>query len=332
MDKTEKEKIMKLTRFLAASTMAIALALPAGAEVKIALDSPPDLEKSGTYVWAHTFGEYLNANGMEAREYERNSLGEEAERLDQVSQGLLEVSMSDAKSAGTLDGTIFGAMMPYFFEDMEQLDRALDEGGMLDRINEGTTPKGVRVLDIVYTGTPSGIFTTEVPIRTFEDIQGVRMRALDEVQITTFENWGSKGTIVSWSEVPNALQTGVAGGYINPAFVPLTYGHTAFIKYFTNAKMSASVRVAIASEDWYQGLSDEERQIVADAVAEAHDANRDLVSDDTAVLKELEEADIEVIELSPEERAKFREASQPIYQETDMPEGALDAWNAAVGR
>ncbi|EDQ04431.1 TRAP dicarboxylate transporter, DctP subunit [Sulfitobacter indolifex HEL-45] len=310
----------------------MAVSMPAAAEVKIALDSPPDLEKSGTYVWAHTFGNYLNEHGMDAEEYERNSLGEEAERLDQVSQGLLEVSMSDAKSAGTLNGTVSGASMPYFFDDLDQLDMALDKGGMLARINEGTTPKGVRVLDLVMTGTATGIFTTEVPIRAFEDMQNVRMRALDEVQINTFEQWGSKGTIVSWSEVPNALQTGVAGGYINPAFVPLTYGHTAFIKYFTNAEMSPSVRVAIASEDWYQSLSDEEREIVEQAVNAAHEANRKLVSDDSAVLKQLEEAGIEVIELTAEEREKFRAASQPIYEATDMPEGALEAWNTAVGR
>ncbi|WP_333828308.1 TRAP transporter substrate-binding protein [Pararhodobacter sp.] len=323
---------MKLTKILATSGVVVALALPASAEVKIALDSPPDLVRSGTYVWAHVFGEYLNENGIVAQEYERNSLGEEAERLDQVSQGLLEVSMSDAKSVGTLDSTIMGALMPYFFDGMEQLDHAMDAGGMLDHINASITPRGVRLLAIVYTGTPAGIFTTEVPIRTLDDMQGLRMRALDEGQITTFQHWGARGTIVSWSEVPNALQTGVAGGYINPAFVPLTYGHTAFINYFTNAEMSPSVRVAIASEDWFQGLSDDERQIVYAAVERANAANRELVSDDTAILQELEAAGIEVIELSAEERARFREASQPIYQATNMPAGALEAWNAAVGR
>ena len=50
------------------------------------------------------------------------------------------------------------------------------------------------------------------------------------------------------------------------------------------------------------------------------------------VLLELEEAGIEVIELSDEERGKFREASRPIYETMDMPEGALEAWNTAVGR
>ena len=93
---------MRPIKTLAAIGFAIACAGPVAAEVKIALDSPADIENSGSYVWANTFSEYLNANGMEAVEYERGALGEEAERLDQVSQGLLEVSMSDVKSAGQL--------------------------------------------------------------------------------------------------------------------------------------------------------------------------------------------------------------------------------------
>ena len=322
---------MTIKAFIAASAAVVALALPASAEVKIALDAPPDMDKSGTSVWAHTFAEYLKSNGLDAVEYERNSLGEEAERLDQVSTGLLEVSMSDAKSAGQLDGTIFGAMMPFFFDDIAQLDKALD-GGMLEKINEGRLPHGVRVLDAVYLGQPTGIFTTTKPIRSFEDFQGIRMRALDELQIATFEAWGAKGTIVSWSEVPNALQTGVADGYINPPSVPLVYGHTSFIKYFTNVKMSASVRLAIASEDWYQGLSDADRAIVDAGIKAAHEANRAFVKAGEKVLGELEAAGIEVITLSDEERAKFREASQPLYENVDMPAGALDAWKAAVAK
>lgn len=323
---------MNMKHSFLATVAAIALAIPVQAEVKIALDGPPDMEQSGTYVWAHTFAEHLKANGMEAVEFERNSLGEEAERLDQVSQGLLEISMSDAKSAGTLDGTIFGSMMPFFFENSDQLDVALTKGGMLERINAGTTPKGVRVLDLVYLGQPSGIFTTKTPVRTFADFSNLRMRALDELQIQTFELWGAKGTIVSWSEVPNALQTGVAEGYLNPPFVPLVYGHTSFIKYFTDVKTSASVRIAIASEDWYQALSDEDRAIVDGGAKLAHDANRTFVKQREQVFADLEEAGIEVIRLSDEERAKFRDASQPLYEAIDMPEGAFAAWQASISK
>lgn len=104
-------------------------------EVKVALDTPPDLEKSGTYVWAHTFAGHLNANGMSAKEFQRGALGEEAERLDQLSQGLLEVSMSDLKSAAGLDSTMYGVSLPYLFKDAAHLDQALLQGGMLDKVN-----------------------------------------------------------------------------------------------------------------------------------------------------------------------------------------------------
>ncbi len=320
---------MKISTLLAASITAFAMALPAAGEVKIALDSPPDLEKSGTYVWAHTFSEHLRESGLDAEEYERNSLGEEADRLDQISTGLLEVSMSDAKSAGQLDSTIYGALLPFFFEDTQQLDASL-ANGMLEKINEGTLPHRVRVLDLVHLGQPAGIFTTKTPIRSFDDFSNVRMRALDELQIQVFNAWGAKSTIVSWSEVPNALQTGVADGYVNPPAVPLVYGHTSFIKYFTDVKSTPSIRIAIASEDWYEGLSEEERAIVDSGVIAARKANREFVERGKMVFGLLEGAGIEVIQLAPEERAKFQAASQPLYNHVGLPEGALEAWQASI--
>lgn len=314
----------------AVGALALGLATPAMAEIKVALDSPASMD-SGTYVWAHTFVEYLNANGMEAVEYERGSLGGEAEKLDQVSQGLLEVSMSDVKSAGTLDGTIFGVYLPYFFEDFKEVDKAMHEGGMLDTINAAITPKGVRLANVVYLGDAAGIFTTSKPIKSMADMDGVRMRALDEAQIEIFKAWGAQGTIVSWAEVPNALQTGVADGYLNPSFVPLLFGHTGFIKHFTDAQILPSSRAAIISEDWYAGLSDDERATVDAAVDAANTANREWLVNQASVLDKLTEAGVEVISLDDAARAEFREASQSIWGNIPMPDGALDLWKAAIG-
>ena len=311
--------------------LTLSLAAPASAQVKIALDGPKDLENVGTYVWAHTFGEHLAANGMAYEEFERGALGGEAEKLDQVSQGLLEVSLSDVKSAGTLDATMFGVMLPYFFTGVGQMDRALLDGGMLERINSATTAKGVRVLDIALIGAGAGIFNTKHPVTGVADMSDLRMRALDEVQIAIFKAWGSTGTIVAWDEVPNALQTGVADGYLNPPIVPLMFGHTSFIKHFTDANLVPSSRAVIASEDWYQGLSDDQRKIVGDAVVAARAANREWLGTQVAVLDKLRGAGVEVIELSDEARAEFRKASEPLYGLLPMPEGALDAWIAAKG-
>ncbi|MEQ8298133.1 MAG: TRAP transporter substrate-binding protein [Nitratireductor sp.] len=326
---------MKLRLWIGSLALAAAIGLapPVLAQtVKVALDSPPDLEQSGTYVWAHAFATYLNENGIEAEEFQRGALGEEAERLDQVSQGLLEVSMSDVKSAGTLDTLIYGVYLPYFFDDLGEVDEALYAGGMLEKINAGTTPKGVRVLGVAHLGLPAGIFNTKKPVAGVADMAGLRMRALDEIQISLFEAWGSTGTIVSWAEVPNALQTGVADGYINPPFVPLLFGHTGFIKHFTDAGTSPSVRLAIASEDWYQGLSEEERQTVDDAVKAADKANRAWLEKRSGILDALEEAGIAVTRLTPEARAEFREKSRAVYTAGPVSADQLAIWSASLGR
>jgi len=91
------------------------------AEVKIALDSPPDPAKSGTYVWAKAFGDHLKANGMAVKEFPQDALGAEEEKLDQVTQGLLEVSMSDLAKAGQLEPSIFGFNLFFVFDSMEHL-------------------------------------------------------------------------------------------------------------------------------------------------------------------------------------------------------------------
>lgn len=314
---------------IAVAALSLIAAMPAMAQVKVALDSPKS-DQSGTYVWAHAFSEHLKANGMDAVEYERGALGGEAERLDQVSQGLLEVSLSDVKSAAGLDGTVFGLFLPYFFKDAGEIDKALFAGGMLERMNNGTTAKGVRIASIVYLGGPAGIFTTKKQVKSLADMSGLRMRALDEAQIAIFKSWGAQGTIVAWDEVPNALQTGVADGYLNPSFVPLLFGHTGFIKYFTDASIVASTRAALISEDWYKGLSEADRKTVDDAIAAANKANREWLTSQAAVLGKLKEAGIEVAELDDAARGEFREASQKVWGLLPMPEGALDAWKAAI--
>ncbi|WP_240336836.1 TRAP transporter substrate-binding protein [Tropicibacter sp. Alg240-R139] len=319
----------KLTGLAAVLSLALAPPLPAQS-AKIALDTPRDLENSGSYVWAHAFGEHLKTQGFEIEEFERGALGGEAEKMDQVSQGLLEVSLSDVKAAGQLDGTIMAMVLPFFFDDVAQLDRALIDNGMLARINEATTAKGVRVLDVALIGGGAGIFNTKHPVASMADLGDLRMRALDDVQIAIFKTWGSIGTVVSWDEVPNALQTGVADGYLNPPIVPLMFGHTSFIKHFTDANLVPSSRAVLASEDWYQSLSDEERAQVEAAVVAARTANRDWLGQQGAVIDKLKASGITITALSPEARAEFRAATEPLYGVLPLPEGALDAWKAAV--
>ena len=314
---------------LAASVLAL-FAGTAGAQVKIALDSPPDLQGSGSYVWAHAFSTYLNEHGIPAEEYQRGALGGDDEVFDQVSQGLVEVGMSPLGIVASVDTLIYGLRLPYFFADMAAVDTALYDGGMLAAINEGLAGSGVQVAGVDTVGPATGIFNTRHPVASMADMADLRLRALDDSQIQLYQAWGTTGTVVSWAEVPNALQTGVADGYLNPAFVPLLFGHTDFIKYFTPAEISPSLRIAILSEDWLNGLSEADRATVDAAIAAADEANRSWLGSQTGVMEQLVAAGVTITELSPEARAAFQEASATTYATIVTPE-QLAQWQAAMG-
>ena len=294
--------------------MVLAGVCPA-AEVKIALDSPPDLEKSGTYVWAKAFGDYLKANGMAVKEFPRDALGAEEEKLDQVSQGLLEVSMSDLAKAAQLEPSIFGFHLPYMFDSIEHMDRTLQKTDLFKKLNEGITKKGVRVLGLVAVGGFGGLANTKKPINTPEDLKGLRIRAMDKNQAQYIQAWGASTVIVPWAEIYNALQTGIADGYLNPAVVPLLFKHTEVLKYYSDLRYSAPLRVAICSEDWYRKLPANERKVVDDAAAKATAVNRAWqIQVDKAGLEDLEKAGMKVTRNTLEQKAQFAKLARTIYE------------------
>lgn len=312
--------------FAAAAALLTSLSVQA-AEVKIALDSPPDMEKAGSYVWSHTFAEELKKHGMAAKEFPRGALGGEAERLDQVSSGLLEINMADVKSAGKVDKLIFGLYLPYLYKDNDHQDRAVAHAGLLEKINANIAKGGIRILAMTVVGPASGIFNTKRPIHSVKDMGDLRMRALDEAQIALYKAWGSNGTIVAWKEVPNALQTGVAHGYMNPSFVPVMFGHTDFIKHFTDAKAVVGGRLAIASNDWYMGLSAKDRAIVDAAAATATKANRAwLKKAEPGMLAGLKKAGVKIVQLTPEARAEFEKLSKQVYTDGVLTAAQVKIW------
>lgn len=305
----------------------LAMSTSASAEVKIALDSAPELDTSGSYNWAFAFGQALTEAGMDVRELPRGSVGDEAEKFDQVSTGLLEISLSDVRAVAQVDPFIYGIRLPYIFTDIAHMDRTLAAGDFYARINESLAEQNAILLALAPLGPASGVITTTQAVRSPSDMADLRMRALDDAQIAMYEAWGSSGTIVPWGEVPAGLQTGVIDGYLNSPFVPVMFGQTDFVRNFATADVIWPLRAVLASKDWYDGLSDEERATVDAAVVTADAAARAWLEEASENgLTALEENGVTVQRLTDEERAVFREASLAVYQSDLMSAEDTALW------
>ncbi|MCF8466649.1 MAG: TRAP transporter substrate-binding protein [Sneathiella sp.] len=321
---------MKLKSLVLGTLMLAATAVAAtasSAEVKLALDGKPDLKISGSYNWAYAFSQSMKEAGMEVREMPRGAVGNEAEKFDQLSTGLLELSLSDVRAVAQVDPFIYGVRLPYIFANTAHMDRALEKGKIFDRVNKAIAAQDVILLALVPIGPSSGIITTTKAVRKPADMADLRMRALDDAQIAMYKAWGSTGTIVPWGEVPAGLQTGVIDGYLNSPFVPISFGQTDIVKNFSDAGVIIPMRAILASKQWLDGLSDSQRAAVYAAVKKGDAANRAWLAEvAVSSLNALEEKGVTVQRLTDQERDAFRELSKQVYNSGLMPQEDVKAW------
>ncbi|WP_284223832.1 TRAP transporter substrate-binding protein, partial [Brevundimonas denitrificans] len=256
-----------MKKLLYATLALVGLALPVQAEtVSIALSGTEDIKKNGEYVFAKTFSDHLNANGVKTVIHPSNSVGKEKERFDQTAQGLVHVNFADAALLFKLAPMVKAIYLPFLYNGNRHFDEVVEKSNMISRINDDLGVHGIRLAAFPFRGGQAGIFNTQHPITKFIDLSDIRVRAKDNLQLKIFESWGAKATIVDWSEVANALQTGVADGYVNPPAAATLFGHTDILKHFTPMNIGPSPRTVLLSEDWYASLDDDTRKIIDDGV------------------------------------------------------------------
>lgn len=294
------------------TTSALALALASAAQaqsVNLALDANPDREQSGTYRYSDNLINALDAMGWETETFPRDSIGGEDERLDQIRAGILDLSMSNFAVAVQMIPEMRVLQLPYAFENPAHEFRFFTQSDYLDSINAQLADEGMRVLAVVPNGGFLGIFNDEKQVKSVADMAGLRMRALDPSQLEMFRMMGASGVVIPFSEVPNAIQTGIADGYVNATSVPMTFGQADLFSHFTDARVIMSARLALASTTWWDGLSDEEKAQVEQASLEALTEVFDWVDSSEAAHKaKLSEVGVAVYEPTPEELATFRDA------------------------
>lgn len=311
-----------MNRVLATAFAALMAASPALAmDVKIALNGANDPETNAEAAFIAGFEAALEGTGFTVSVFPSDTLGSERERFDQVAQGLLEVNLATASTPYGMSPIMRGIALPFLFETPEEMDRVFAETDLLDQMNAPLIPNGIRLVGVNYIGMPLGFHTKDRAITRMEHLQGLRFRALNAEQLAYIEALGAAGTIVAWAEVANAIQTGIADGYLNPPNSAIRTGHTEFLRHFTQADITPSTRIILISEDWYDMLSADEQAQIDAAIEAGIAANREWVDNWAGLVEERHRAaGVTLSELEPGERDKMVAATRPTWDDVMEPE------------
>lgn len=253
--------------------------------------------------------------------HSRGEMGGERDMFDLMQAGAIEMGVSGSVIVSSV-APEYGVMdAPYLISSPEHLDAVIgsDVGdGLRQAILER---KGIRIIGHMHRA-PRHITTKGRDVRTPADLSGLKIRTREiPVQVQGFRMLGASPVPMAFGEVYTALQTGVIDAQENPLDIIMG---ASFDEVQDTVILTGHVREVqwlIVSDIWWNGLSDEDRNLVQQAADAAMQWGQDeLYGADAALLEDARAGGMTVIELTAQERGGFQQAV------SDLPSLFADVW------
>ena len=153
------------------------------------------------------------------------------------------------------------------------------------------------------------------PVRNLGDLRGLKIRVLG-AQRRTFELLGAEAHAIDLTAAIEAIRAGELDGQENPFANTVTYNIYPFQRYHTATFHSYLSRPIFVHRPTFDAWPEDVQQVARTAAREAVALQRDLKDEEElAAQTTIREAGGEIVELSPEARAEFVAAVQPLHAE-----------------
>ncbi len=243
--------------------------------------------------------------------YPSGQLGEERELIEMLQIGSLAMTKVSASPLESFVPEMKIFSIPYVFRDHEHLWRVLD-GEIGRRLLLAGQRYYLRGL-CYYDAGPRSFYTRGRAVRTPDDLRGLKIRVQKSITSTRMvQTLGGAATPIDWGELYSALQQGVVDGAENnpPSFY--LSRHYEVSRYYTLDEHTWVPDILLISTRVWEGLSRQERDWLAAAVASSVAEQRRLWRQASQhALEQVRAAGVEIIE---PDRAAFRNAVQPMHE------------------
>lgn len=175
---------------------------------------------------------------------------------------------------------------------------------------------GARILAI-WSAPPPVLLTRDRPVRRLEDFEGLRLRVSSLLEVPFVEALGASAVMQPAPDLQQSLHTGVIDGVVIAAAGVLPYQLQEAAAFLTTwMPLSAAPWVLLMNRDSYASLSDRERSWL-DAAADASlslSGARAYELASNRSLRMIQEAGVELIDLSEGEKARLEDAVAGVYR------------------
>lgn len=234
-------------------------------------------------------------------------LGNEPELIQAVQEGDIEMMATNNGYFVNFQPANAVFSLPFAFPSEDVAYKVLDGPfgkKMLDAMEEGCFMKGVGYFESVDFRQ----LTANKEIRKPEDLAGVKIRVMpNPIHIKLWESLGANPAAIPFGELYTALQQKTVDAQENPVELILQSKFNEVQKYLILTNHVFSTGMAVANPDFYNGLTDDMRKILDEAVTAGSDFWREQSTKNREqYYADAEKSGMTVIRLTPEESEAFK--------------------------
>lgn len=299
-----------------------AQAYAADITIRLAHLNPDDPLQSHSGSMAAVFKSLVesNSNGaIEVQLFANGQLGKDNEVIEQVRSGLVESTISSAGGLAQHYPLVGVFDIPFAFPNIGVASRVITNESSFGQkfIADLESKTELKVLGLLDSGGFFAFTNSKAPITSVADMEGLRIRTMTlPTHEAIISSLGGQPTPLPWAEVYTALQTGVADGQMNPVPIIAFAKFDEVQKYLSITNHVITPYVWTMNEDFYEGLSDEHKNLINWASEVATEAGRSMSriieASDRGLPALAEKMEVNVV--APAEQAEFAEAAQPAVR------------------
>ncbi|TGU72727.1 DctP family TRAP transporter solute-binding subunit [Geomonas terrae] len=238
---------------------------------------------------------------------------EEMEALQLGAVQMLAPSLAKFAPLGVKEFEVFD--LPFIFDNYQELHK-VTQGPVGAKLLKKLEPKGI--LGLAYWDNGFKVMSDNKPLRNVADFRGQKMRIQSsKVLDSQMRSVGAIPQVLAFSEVYQALQTGVVDGTENPPSNLYTQKMHEVQKYVTLSDHGYLGYAVIVNKKFWQGLPADIRTILEGCMKDATKYANDVAKkdNDEALAAVKKSGRSQLISLTPQERAAWKKAMDKAHKD-----------------
>jgi C4-dicarboxylate-binding protein DctP len=318
------------------ATLAVFAAVPATAQtvIKFSHVVAPDTPKGKGALKFKELAEKYTDGKVKVEVYPNSQLYKDKEEVEALQLGAVQMLAPSLSKFGPLGAKEFEVFdTPFLFPDKAGLQK-VTKGEIGKSLLSKLEAKGITGLAFWDNGFK--IMSSNKPLKTPDDLLGLKLRIQSSKVIEAqMKAWGAVPQVMAFSEVYQALQTGVVDGTENPPSNMYTQKMHEVQKFAALTRHGYLGYAVIVNKKFWDEQPADVRGNLEKAMNEATDyANEIAQKENDDALEAMKKAGkTEFHELTADERKAWVAASKPVYEEVAKRVGqdVLDSVMKASG-